>query len=192
MEIHIKIVGSLLIALSLMHIIIPKYFKWEQELTSLSLITKQILYVHTFFIGFIVLLMGLLCLNYSHELVHDPFRRVITLGLFGFWLTRLIFQFFVYSPKVWRGKRFETVMHVVFSFLWLYFTGVFLVSYLGSEPISLHGEAQLNRGRGYYSTPYDSTQGVPNYVFVGFWIIIILFFIRLGWEYRDEIFRKKG
>ena len=191
MEIHVKIVGSLLIALSLMHIVIPKYFKWEQELTSLSLITKQILYVHTFFIAFILLLTGLLCLSYSHELLHDPFGRVICLGFFGFWLTRLIFQFLVYSPKVWRGKRFETVMHVMFSGLWLYFSGVFLFGYLGLEPLSLHGESQFNRGRGYYSTPYDSTQGVPNYVFVGFWIIIILFLIRLGWEYRDEIFKKK-
>ena len=132
MEIHLKIVGALLIALSLMHIIIPKYFKWEQELKSLSLITKQILYVHTFFIAFIVLLMGLLCLSYASELVNDPFGRMISLGLFGFWLTRLIFQFFVYSPKVWRGKRFETVMHVMFSIAWLYFTIVFFFCYLES------------------------------------------------------------
>jgi hypothetical protein len=130
MEIHLKIVGSLLIALSLMHIVIPKYFKWEQELRSLSLITKQILYVHTFFIALIVLLMGLLCLNYSYELVHDNFGRVISLGLFGFWLTRLIFQFLVYSPKVWRGKRFETVMHVVFALMWCYFTAVFIFAYI--------------------------------------------------------------
>jgi hypothetical protein len=129
MEIHLKVVGSLLILLSLMHIIIPKYFKWEQELTSVSLITRQILYVHTFFIAFIVLLMGLLCLSYSHELVHDPFGKVISMGLFGFWLTRLIFQFLVYSPKVWRGKRFETAMHVVFAVIWFYFTAVFLFSY---------------------------------------------------------------
>jgi len=113
-----------------MHIIIPKYFKWEQELASLSLITKQILYVHTFFIAFMVLLMGLLCLSYSYELVYDPFGRIISLGLFGFWLIRLIFQFFVYSPKVWRGKRFETVMHVMFSIIWLYFTMVFFFCYL--------------------------------------------------------------
>jgi hypothetical protein len=132
MEIHLKIVGALLIALSLMHIIIPKYFKWEQELGALSLITKQILYVHTFFIAFIVLLMGLLCLRYSYQLVYDPFGRIISLGLFGFWLIRLIFQFFVYSPKVWRGKRFETVMHVIFSIIWLYFSMVFLFCYLES------------------------------------------------------------
>jgi len=134
MEIHIKIVGSLLIALSLTHIIIPKYFKWEQELTSLSLITKQILYVHTFFIAFIVLLMGMLCLCYAHEILYDPFGRAISFGLFVFWLTRLIFQFFVYSPRVWRGKRFETIIHVVFSVLWFYFTGVFLLSYLDQSP----------------------------------------------------------
>lgn len=145
METHLKIVGTLLISLSLMHFIIPKYFKWEQELTSLSLITKQILYVHTFFIAFIVLLMGLLCLSYSHELLHNPFGRVISLGLFGFWFTRLIFQFFVYSPKVWRGKRFETVMHVVFSILWLYFSGVFLLGYLGVRHYNLlMVEAQLS------------------------------------------------
>lgn len=129
METHIKIVGVLLVALSLMHIIIPRFLKWKQELSSLSLITKQILYVHTFFIAFVVLLMAVLCLNYTHELVYDPFGRVISLGFFGFWLTRLIFQFFVYSPKVWRGKRFETVMHVVFATIWLYFTCVFLFAY---------------------------------------------------------------
>jgi hypothetical protein len=133
MEIHIKIVGCLLIALSLMHIIVPKYFKWENELASLSLITKQIVYVHTFFIAFMVLLMGLLCLSYSHELTHDAFGRVISLGLFGFWLTRLIFQFLVYSPKVWRGKRFETIAHIMFSLTWMYFTLVFLLSYLHQQ-----------------------------------------------------------
>lgn len=134
MEIHLKIAGSILVILSLMHIIIPKYFKWQTELKRLTLITRQIFYVHTFFIAFVVLLMGLLCLNYSHELIYDAFGRVISIGLFGFWLARLIFQFFVYSPKVWRGKRFETAVHIVFSIMWLYLTSVFLLSYLKPTP----------------------------------------------------------
>lgn len=191
MELHYKIAGSLLIVLALMHVIIPKYFKWEQELTSLSLITRQIVYVHTFFIGFIVLLMGLLCVNYTHELIHDPFGRVISLGLFGFWLTRLFFQMFVYSPKLWRKKGFETIVHVGFSTAWLYFSAVFLLGYLSIGTTVPHGETQFNHSRGYYGTPYDSTQGVPGYVFAGVWFIIILFFIRLGWEYRDKIFKKR-
>lgn len=130
MELHLKIVGSLLSALALMHIILPKYFKWAHELSSVTLITRQIVYVHTFFVAFVVLLMGLLCLNYSHELVYNPFGKVITLGLFAFWFTRLIFQFFVYSPKVWMGKVFETSIHVLFSLGWIYISGVFLLAYL--------------------------------------------------------------
>jgi hypothetical protein len=130
MAIHLKVVGSLLIILSLMHIIIPKFLKWEQEVSRLSLITRQILYVHTFFIAFILLLMGLLCIYYSNDLLGNPLGKIISLGFSCFWITRLMFQFFVYSPKLWKGKRFETTVHVAFSLAWVYFSGVFLVSYL--------------------------------------------------------------
>jgi hypothetical protein len=45
-------------------------------------------------------------------------------------------------------------------------------------------------GRSGFTVPYDSTQGVPGFVFLGFWVIIFLFGIRLAWEYRDKIFSK--
>jgi hypothetical protein len=128
MELHIKIVGILHMLLALMHFILPNYFKWDKELTSVSLITKQILYVHTFFIAFTVFLIGLLCLLFSGDLITTSFGRTICIGLFIFWFTRLVFQFWVYSPKVWRGKKFETVMHAVFSGLWLYFSTVFFLT----------------------------------------------------------------
>ena len=52
----------------------------------------------------------------------------------------------------------------------------------------LQAESRVGGG---YTVPYDSTQGVPGIVFLLFWVIIILFFIRLGWEYRDKLFPKK-
>jgi hypothetical protein len=48
-----------------------------------------------------------------------------------------------------------------------------------------------NHSRAYYTKPYDSTQGVPAIVFIGFWVIILVFGLRLAWEYRDKIFLKK-
>jgi hypothetical protein len=50
---------------------------------------------------------------------------------------------------------------------------------------------QVGAGRSKYAVPYDSTVGVPSYVFIGFWIVIILFLLRLAYEYRDKIFVKK-
>lgn len=128
MEIHFKIIGILLIALALVHIIFPKYFNWDNELKTLSLINRQMILVHTFFIALVIFLMGLLCLTSSNELIETNLGKKISLGLGVFWAIRLFIQFFGYSPKLWKGKTFETIIHILFSFLWLYFTITFLTA----------------------------------------------------------------
>src|ERR1700733_6501317 len=114
MHLHLIIIGILLIALALLHIIFPKYFNWEEELSSLSLINRQMMTVHTFFISLVVFLMGLLCLTSSNELIGTNLGKKISLGLGIFWITRLFIQFFVYSTKLWKGKTFETTVHILF------------------------------------------------------------------------------
>jgi hypothetical protein len=89
------------------------------------------MYVHTAFIALAVLLMGVLCLTAPAELVGTPLGRKIALGLAIFWGCRLLVQFFGYSPKLWRGKRFETCMHIAFTILWIYLTAVFVMIAIG-------------------------------------------------------------
>jgi hypothetical protein len=126
MEIHYKTIGVLLMALALVHVIFPKYFNWRDELKSLSLINRQMMIVHTFFIALIVFLMGLLCLTSATELIETKLGKTISLGLGIFWSTRLFIQFFGYSTELWKGKNFETIVHIVFSLLWTYLSVVFL------------------------------------------------------------------
>jgi len=125
MELHLKIIGILLMVLALIHVTFPKYFKWKQELSSLSLINKQIMHVHSFFIAFAVFLMGLLCITSSEQLIGTVLGRRVSLGLGIFWTTRLFTQFFGYSVKVWRGKAFETTVHIIFSIFWVYLSVIF-------------------------------------------------------------------
>ena len=129
MELHLKIIGIILVLLATLHVIFPKYFNWKQELSSLSLINKQVMYVHTFFIALMVLLMGILCICCAADMVNTTLGRQVSFGLFVFWACRLIFQFFVYSPALWKGKAFETAVHIVFSLLWAYLTTVFFLVY---------------------------------------------------------------
>ena len=129
MGIHFKIIGVLLIALALVHIFFPKYFNWKEELKSLSLINRQMMTVHTFFIALTVFLMGMLCLTSSNELVETNFGKKISLGLGVFWTVRLFFQFFGYSSNLWKGKKFETAMHILFSLFWLYLSVMFLANF---------------------------------------------------------------
>jgi hypothetical protein len=126
---HITIIGWLLILLAAIHIVFPKYFNWKRELASLSLINREMMQVHTFFIAITVLGMGILCIVSAEELVATPLGKKLLLGLAVFWTIRLFMQFFVYSSKLWKGKPFETFVHIFFSMLWVYCAAVFWAGY---------------------------------------------------------------
>ena len=127
MALHLQLIGYLLVLLALIHIGFPTYFGWKKDLAGLSLINRQMMYVHTFFIFLTVLLMGLLCIHNTADLLLSPLGHVICLGFSFFWAVRLFFQLFVYSPRLWQGKIFETAIHILFTLLWTYFSWVFLV-----------------------------------------------------------------
>lgn len=129
MEIQLKIAGWLLCILAVIHVIFPRYFNWSEELKGVSLINRQMMYVHTFFVALTVLGMGMLCITQSFELMHTDLGQLISLGLGIFWFIRLLIQFFGYSPKLWRGKAFETLVHIVFIGLWGWLSTLFLWVY---------------------------------------------------------------
>jgi hypothetical protein len=130
MEVHLKIIGYLLMLLALIHVVFPKYFNWKEELKYLSLINKQMMMVHTFFIALTVFLMGSIFVLESKELIETNLGRKIILGFAIFWSIRLFMQLFVYSPKLWRGKKFETIFHVFFTCFWVYISTVTWSIYL--------------------------------------------------------------
>src|SRR5687768_3837787 len=131
MELHLKIIGILLIILAVIHVIFPKYLNWKEDLKPLSIINRQLMYVHSFFIALVILLLGVLCLSSANELITTTLGRRITLGLGIFWSTRLLIQFFGYSAKLWRRKTFETSVHIFFSIFWIYLSVIFIMIYLG-------------------------------------------------------------
>lgn len=131
MQIHFKIIGVLLMILAFIHVIFPRYFNWKVELKTLSLINRQMMTVHTFFVALVVFLMGLLCLTSTNELIESPLGKTISLGFGIFWSMRLFIQFFGYSMELWKGKPFETLVHIVFTGFWVYLSAVFWLNYLG-------------------------------------------------------------
>jgi hypothetical protein len=129
MEIHFKIIGVILIVLAFIHVIFPKYFNWKIELVSLSLINRQMMTVHTLFIAIAVLLMGILCVTSANELLGTNLGKRVCLGLSIFWSIRFLVQFFGYSSELWKGKRFETTVHILFALLWAYISAIFFIAY---------------------------------------------------------------
>ncbi len=126
MSTHLELIGGILIAIALAHAVFPRAFDWKHELARLSLMNRQMMKVHSFFIALALVLMGALCLSSADRLVGTELGRRVALGLGVFWTARLLVQLFVYSPRLWLGKGRETVAHVALTLTWAYFSAVFL------------------------------------------------------------------
>jgi hypothetical protein len=129
MELQIRLIGIFLVLLALLHFFFPRYFNWKKEFDSISLANSQMIYVHIFFIALGVFLLGLLCLTSCDELLTTTLGRRICLGMGIFWAARLYVQFFVYSAKLWIGKTFETIVHIVLALLWAYLSIIFTLGF---------------------------------------------------------------
>jgi len=128
---HLHAVGIIMAALVVVNLYVPVRFHWREELARLSLVNRQIFQVHSIFLVLTLGLTSALLLT-SADVLLEPTRlaRAVLIGLTVFWGLRLLMQFFFYSPRIWRGDRFYTVMHYVFSAAWLYVTGVFAAALL--------------------------------------------------------------
>jgi hypothetical protein len=130
-ELHLRIAGVLLLALIALNLYVPRRFNWRSELASLSLLNRQIFQVHAAFICVILGMFATLALLFTNELL-EPTRlaRAVLALLAIFWLLRLLTQWFVYDRRLWRGKRFETIVHLVFTGVWAYFAATFAYALL--------------------------------------------------------------
>ena len=128
MKLLIQLIGHGLILLALIHVIFPKAFNWKNQLATLSLINRQLMTVHTFFIALTVILMGVLCITSAHELLTTALGKRILGGLAIFWGIRLVTQLFWYSPQLWKGKPRETSIHILFLAIWLSITTIFTIA----------------------------------------------------------------
>lgn len=125
MILHLHIIGVLLLILAVAHAYFPRYFQWRKEFAGLTLLTQQVFFVHHAFIGITVGLMGLLTLLHAPELISTLLGNRICLGFSVFWSIRALCQVFVYSPSLWRGKTFETALHVLFLAFWIYMAVIY-------------------------------------------------------------------
>lgn len=130
---NLQIAGALLIGLGLAHGGFNRYFGWKAETAQLSLFTRQVFHVHCFFIALVLVLMGALSIFYSSELLRpDRLSHAVCGALAVFWIIRLAAQWFVYEGRIWRGSRFLTFMHGMFSLLWMYLSGTYSLAWLAN------------------------------------------------------------
>ena len=126
---QLRVVGILMALLVVVNMVVPRQLNWREEMRLLSLLNRQIFQVHSIFIVLTLALFSALLLT-SGDALLEPTRlsRAVLIGLTIFWSVRMVMQWSFYSPEIWRGDRFRTVMHYLFSAAWIYITTVFVMA----------------------------------------------------------------
>ena len=124
--VHLHTGGVVMAALVVVNLFVPSHFHWREEMSRLSLVNRQIFQVHSVFLVLTLGLFSALLLTCAPALL-EPTRlsQAILIGLTIFWGLRMVMQWCFYSSELWRGHRFNTVVHYVFSVIWIYLTSVF-------------------------------------------------------------------
>jgi len=124
--VHLRIAGCLLLALAVSHLVLPRALGWPAELRRVSVLTRQVSYVHTYFIGMLCGLFGVMAVALAPDLLRpDHLAVAILLGAVTIWGSRLFIQIWVFDPVLWNGRALTVVGHLAFVVLWSYLTFVF-------------------------------------------------------------------
>jgi hypothetical protein len=127
LALHLRFAGTLLLCLALSHLILPRALGWTAELRSVSLLTRQVSYVHTYFIGLMCGLFGLAAVLLTPDLLApDRMSTAVLVAAVAVWGSRLVVQLWVFDSVLWRGSALTVGGHLAFVVLWSYLTFVFV------------------------------------------------------------------
>jgi hypothetical protein len=128
-ELQLRLVGALLLGVAALGVAVHRHFGWGDEIQRLTLLTRQVFLIHSAFVTLVLAMLGAMLLTVAPALLEPgPLPRAVLIGLIVMWTARLLAQWFFYDPSLWRGDRFRTFMHVLFSVLYAYFVATFALA----------------------------------------------------------------
>jgi hypothetical protein len=124
LELNLTIAGAILLGLGILHVALPVVLRWREEFAAVSVLNREVSYVHCFFIGLACLLWGLLPLIAGKSLLAaGPVTRLVLAGAVIFWGSRLIIQLVVFNRHAGRSAGWR-ILSVSGTAMWLYLTAV--------------------------------------------------------------------
>ncbi|CAN5494482.1 hypothetical protein BH11CYA1_BH11CYA1_13040 [soil metagenome] len=115
-----------MVAVCLAHFYLAHLLDWKNDMKTLKPINQQVFFAHTMFLTIGMAMLGLVCIFCPHELINKSTLGAISALCFALcWLSRLIFQFVVFTSAFAEDTRLEKVLRLAGTLLWLFLTLLF-------------------------------------------------------------------
>ena len=127
------------LSVAVLNLFLVRIMKWEEEVARMPQLVREVFHVHAWFISITLAIFGVVTIRFVEELAAgtNNLGRWLAAGIGIFWLIRWLMQFFFYDSSHWRGKRAETIVHIVLIFLYGSLAGVYLLAAFQGQPVNL-------------------------------------------------------
>ena len=127
------------LSVAVLNLFLVRIMKWEEEVARMPQLVREVFHVHAWFITITLAIFGVVTIRFADELAAgtNDLGRWLAAGIGIFWLIRWLIQFFYYDSSHWRGKRAETIVHIVLIFLYGSFAGVYLLAAFQGQPVNV-------------------------------------------------------
>ena len=127
------------LSVAVLNLFLVRIMKWEEEVARMPQLVREVFHVHAWFITFTLAIFGVVTIRFAGELATgtNDLGCWLTGGIGLFWLIRWLMQFFYYDSSHWRGKRAETIVHIVLIFLYGSIAGVYLLVAFQGQPVNV-------------------------------------------------------
>ena len=133
------IVAAAQLTVAVLNLFLVRIMKWEEEVARMSQLVREVFHVHAWFITITLVIFGVVTIRFAGELAAgtNDLGSWLAAGIGIFWLIRWLMQFFYYDSSHWRGKRAETIVHIVLIFLYGSLAGVYLLAAFQGQPVNV-------------------------------------------------------
>lgn len=126
LELALRAAGVSMVALALFHLALWRMLDWGRETTALSPLSARVFAVHTFFVAFILFLLGLLsALAPDLLLAPSALARWLLVGVVALWIARFVAQPLVFDPAMDRGWTGSRALRAGLYFMWASYVAVY-------------------------------------------------------------------
>jgi hypothetical protein len=105
--------GAIQAGIVLVNGILPGRLRVRENVRGIPTFIRQIFYVHWIYIVLTVGFFSALCFGFAHDLAgSNSLGRFLSAFLAGFWLLRVVLQWFYYDREVRRANRWLDALYL--------------------------------------------------------------------------------
>ncbi|MCB1237860.1 MAG: hypothetical protein KDM91_22535 [Verrucomicrobiae bacterium] len=101
------------LAIAMINLRLDRLLGWRAELDTLSLLLREVFFIHKWFITITLVIFGVVTLRFAGEFAAgtNALGRWLAAGIGLFWAIRTGVQWLYYDWSHWRGKAGRTAIH---------------------------------------------------------------------------------